>query len=250
MAWRSTLCEICVAWASTTVYSETIGCVLRGQGVYGKCSKCGPGPGPGLSAIGSDQSCHLGHVCGDVWCCAARPAHNHAYGRCVQKAAAEVRPNGRRHGRSRRKAPARATWCCSVGQEGPGDADPSGSGCWHPGRGTKRGGPSDGNGLGAGAGVLGAPLETAERSWDKWVAESGTVIQRYPTEVQVLTAVLHVADVALVSARMSRAARDSAEPAARKEACATTWPRWATICGRASTRPLRSSRRSSRSSFG
>ena len=30
-------------------------------------------------------------------------------------------------------------------------------------------------------------LETAERSWDKWVAESGTVIQRYPTEVQVLS---------------------------------------------------------------
>ena len=62
MAWRSTLCEICVAWTSATVCSENIGCVLRGQGVYGKCSKCGPGPGPGLSAIGSDQSGHKGHV--------------------------------------------------------------------------------------------------------------------------------------------------------------------------------------------
>ena len=30
-------------------------------------------------------------------------------------------------------------------------------------------------------------LATAERSWDKWVAESGIVIERYPTEVQVLS---------------------------------------------------------------
>ena len=30
-------------------------------------------------------------------------------------------------------------------------------------------------------------LEAAERSWDKWITESGIVIQRYPTEVQVLS---------------------------------------------------------------
>ena len=30
-------------------------------------------------------------------------------------------------------------------------------------------------------------LETAERSWDKWVAEHGVVIKNYPTEVQVLS---------------------------------------------------------------
>ena len=30
-------------------------------------------------------------------------------------------------------------------------------------------------------------LATAERSWDKWVAESGTVIEQYPTDVQVLS---------------------------------------------------------------
>lgn len=29
-------------------------------------------------------------------------------------------------------------------------------------------------------------LETAERSWDKWVAEHAIVIKKYPTEVQVL----------------------------------------------------------------
>ena len=62
MVWRCALCEICVAWASATVCSEKLGGVLRGHGVYGECSKCGPGPGPGLSAIGSDQSCQSGHV--------------------------------------------------------------------------------------------------------------------------------------------------------------------------------------------
>ena len=31
-------------------------------------------------------------------------------------------------------------------------------------------------------------LETAERSWDKWVAENAVVIKKFPTEVQVLSA--------------------------------------------------------------
>ena len=30
-------------------------------------------------------------------------------------------------------------------------------------------------------------LETAERSWDKWVAENAVVIKKFPTEVQVLS---------------------------------------------------------------
>ena len=35
-------------------------------------------------------------------------------------------------------------------------------------------------------------LETAERSWDDWVAEHGVVIKKYPSEVQVLTYMSHM----------------------------------------------------------
>ena len=58
--------------------------------------------------------------------------------------------------------------------------------CYQPegaGEGRRRG---DQGGHGIGAGVARAPLDEAERSWDKFVAESGMKVRGYPTVKQVL----------------------------------------------------------------